>query len=107
MRQDRAKREKDLANLFDVLQNFPEFNEQMLSGIKAMKLRHGQAEWNDFRANLSTAFSSVQGEGVQQVEAQRPDPYGALVQGDPVNGPARFRELVYGRFREFLEKTGK
>ncbi|HVR83169.1 MAG TPA: GSU2403 family nucleotidyltransferase fold protein [Planctomycetota bacterium] len=106
MRQDRAKKEKDLANLFDVLQNFPELHGELLGSMPALGRRHGKAAWSAFRANLTTAFNSAEGEGVRLIETQQPDPYRDLVQGDPANGSARFRELVYARFKEFLEKVG-
>jgi hypothetical protein len=106
MRQDRAKKEKDLANLFDVLQNFPELHEEMLTELKALVRRYDGAWWSAFTGNLKSVFSSGDGEGVRLVEAQQPDPYVEVVQRDATNGPSQFRELVYGRFKELLDSIG-
>ncbi len=103
MRPDRAKREKDLANVFDVLNNFAELHDEMLDGTKALARRYDKAWLDAFRRNLESVFQSVDAEGVRLVEAQQPDPYGELLQKDVTNGPSQFRELVYGRFKEILD----
>jgi hypothetical protein len=105
-RQGPEKKAKDLANLFDVLHNFPELHDGTLAGTKSLAGRSGKALRDAFRANLESAFASADAEGVRLVEAQQPHPYGEFVRRDVTHGPRQFRELVVSRFKELLEALG-
>jgi hypothetical protein len=106
-RSNADKQAKDLANLFDLLNNFPEERkgEHLESLRKHVALRPELL--TSLRSNLQAAFPSVDGDGVRMVSEQKVDPYEKLMKDDPVRGPGLFRQTVYSAFRDLVDELGR
>jgi hypothetical protein len=101
-RRNRDKKAKDLANLFDVLNNFPEEQKRdHLSSLKRLVAKY--PEWR--RAlldNLRAAFPSLDGDGVRMIAEQRGELYEKFMKDDPTRGAALFRQTIYSAFKGLL-----
>ncbi len=101
------KKAKDLANLFDLLNNFPEERkgEHLDSLRKYVALRPELL--TNLRDNLQAAFPSVDGDGARMVTEQKVDPYEKLFREDPGRGPGLFRRMVYSVFRDLIAELDR
>jgi hypothetical protein len=105
-RAKKERRAKDLAYLFELLNNFPELREPLSKELIKLSKRYPEAWLQTFRKNLEKGFSSIEAEGVADVFGQMPHPYAELLRTDPTNGRALFRQTVFDVFRRFLKEIG-
>lgn len=101
-RRNMDKRAKDLANLFDLLNNFPE--EQKRDHLRSLKtLIAKYPEWRQaLLENLRAAFPSLDGDGVRMIAEQRGELYEKLMKDDPRVGAALFRQTIYSAFKGLI-----
>lgn len=99
-RSDKVKKSKDLAYMFELMNNFPKLRPDLLPGIA--KLGHPASWKKTFRKNLEPLFKDLGSPGIQMVASQQPHPYQEMVRNDPTNGPVQFENLVLATFREML-----
>lgn len=105
----RAKRDhkaKDLAYLFEILNNFPEFR-KALPGELIELSRRCPGNWlRSFRKNLEKEFPSIDGDGVADVVGQKPHPFTEMIRSDPTGGRMLFAQTVFNGFKSFLKELG-
>ena len=102
-RQKSAKKAKDLAYLFDLLYNLPELRAEAIAEFPMLVRRFPPPWYQMFRDNLTKYFKERNGEGVQLVVSQQPDPYAKLLAEDPTSGRPRFQEAVFAAFSTLLD----
>lgn len=104
----RSKREhmaKDLAYMFELLNNFPELRKR-LPGEVAKLGRKTPSWFRTFKLNLRKRFPSGDSEAAWQVVEQQPHPYAEFVRMDPTNGRSLLAQTVYNAFGSFLDELG-
>lgn len=104
-RSKRNEKAKDLAYIFELLNNFPELRKTLPAELKA--LGHDTPSWfRTFKSNLRKQFPKPDSDAAWQVVWQEPHPYADFVRMDPTNGPSLLAQTVYNAFSSFLDELG-
>jgi hypothetical protein len=96
-RTDREKKAKDLAYMFELMNNFPRVGKTLLAELVALK--HPAGWFRTFVKNLAPLFDGPEGTGVTMVASQEPPPYDELARQDPM----LFKRVVHDRFNRLIE----
>jgi len=101
-RQKANEKAKDLAYIFELLNNFPELRKSLPKDLITISKNHPDKWLQTFKKNLAQQASSATAEGVQQIIEQQPHPYSDLVRMDATNGRSLFAQAVYSAYKKFL-----
>ena len=105
-RSKRDRRAKDLAYIFELLNNFPELRKTLPQELIELSRRYPDTWLRTFRRNLEKEFSSIDGTGVADVLGQMPHPYAERMRMDATNGRPLFAQTVLSAFQTFLKDLG-
>jgi len=103
-RAKKERRAKDLAYVFELLNNFPELRNPLPKELIKLSEQYPEAWLQTFRRNLEKSFPSIDGEGVADVVAQMPHPYAEMLRMDSSNGRSIFAQTVLNAFQNFLRE---
>ena len=96
-RSDKRKKAKDLYYIFDILANCPEFNEQIIEGLRGFE-RKCPSWFSRFIKGLKENFSDLTADGILMVSSQRPAGAFSNLTDD------QFKEFIIGIFQELIEE---
>ena len=96
-RSDKRKKAKDLYYIFDILANCPEFNEQIIDGLRGFERKY-PSWFSRFIKGLKENFSDLTADGILMVSSQRPAGAFSNLTDD------QFKEFIIGIFQELIEE---
>ena len=96
-RSDKRKKAKDLYYIFDILANCPEFNEQIIDGLRGFERKY-PSWFSHFIKGLKENFSDLTADGILMVSSQRPAGAFSNLTDD------QFKEFIIGIFQELIEE---